>query len=1319
MKKKTLFQHAAVCLLFTIMLFGGLLPVTYASTLTVSSAKGKISGGSGHSLALKPDETVVAWGDNSFGQLNIPGLTGVRSIAAGYNHSLALKSDGKVVAWGFNNLGQLNIPAGLTGVVDITAGGYHSLALKSDGTVAAWGYNSSGQCTVPTGLTGVVAISGGDSHSLALKSDGTVVAWGDNSSGQCTVPAGLTGVVAIAAGGYHSLALKSDGTVVAWGYNSSGQCSIPTGLTGVVAIAAGSQHSLALKSDGTVVVWGDNSSGQCNIPAGLTSGVVGIDAGQLHSLAVKSDGTVVSWGYNSKGQATVPVGLNLLPPNIAPVSYDATLATSQNTPKSNTLSATDADGDALTYSIVSQGNKGTVSITNSSTGAYTYTPNANATGMDTFTFKTNDGTVDSNISTVTVNILSNNADLSSLTLSQGTLSPAFASGTTTYTASVGNKISSIDVTSTLADSAATIVVNGTPVTSGSAKTVPLNVGSNTITILVTAQDGSTKTYTVTVTRAAQTDAEAVAETKEALNVGYTGGDSASGVTQNVTLVTTGANGTTISWSSDTPDVLATDGTVTRPAYLTGDRTITLTATITKGGATDIKTFTVTVKALSQTDVEAVTEAKAALDVGYTVGESAGSVTQNVTLPMTGLNNTAVSWSSDKPGVIAANGTVTRPEFTSGDSIVILTATVTKNSATDTKSFSQTVKAKGYVMTDADAVAGAKTALDIGYAQGDSASGVTQNVILPSTGVNGTVISWSSSNPAILASDGTVQRPEYSTGDATVTVTATITKNGVTDTKTFGVKVIKRAPQQNADISSLVSSQGSVTLSANTYNYAVNVGNSVSSMTITPTLADSLATVTVNNALVTSGQPSQAIALQVGQNLVTITVTAQDGVTVKTYKITVTRAPSSSSGGGGGSSSSSASSNIRTMSLLNSKGIPEANVEIIRTTTADGKTSDSVTLTATKAVEAVTKADENNKTVIIPMNDAKGKEADQVALTVQKEALSVLTSRDASIQVMAEKASIELPKETVASLNKQDIQMMIEPVTKESDVKQTRTLLHAQAEDGTIVGTPLHIETNFSGRTKITLPFTGMNLPADPKEQEAFLRSLNVFIEHSDGEKKVDKGEIQYDKNNKPVGISIWVDKFSTFTMVEVPESKKETKLGPAALTDIQGHWAEQGIQKLVQAGSISGYPDGTFKPDQTITRAEFVSIVVKAFGLQPKDHTKADFQDTKTHWAKTAIDTAYANNIINGYNATTFGADDTITREQMAVILTNSKKSKAAEKHVNFIDDLSISTWAQEAVKQAVAQDIIKGYPNHTFKPKQAATRAEAVTMIINALHVK
>ena len=219
-------------------------------------------GGNQHTLAICNNGTVNAYGQNLWGQLGngtynssgvpvpVTGLTGIIAVDAcgfpdvyyGGLHSLALKNDGTVWAWGSNINGQLgngtntnsNVPVQVSGLSGITAiaGGHNgsfSLALKNNGTVWAWGDNSTGQLgngtttnsNVPVqvnGLTGVVGIAGGGWHALAVKSDGTVWAWGNNIYGQLGngttydsyIPvqvSSLTGISDVAAAVRHSLAL--------------------------------------------------------------------------------------------------------------------------------------------------------------------------------------------------------------------------------------------------------------------------------------------------------------------------------------------------------------------------------------------------------------------------------------------------------------------------------------------------------------------------------------------------------------------------------------------------------------------------------------------------------------------------------------------------------------------------------------------------------------------------------------------------------------------------------------------------------------------------------------------------------------------------------------------------------------------------------------------------------------------------------------------------------------------------------------------------------------------------------------------------------
>ncbi|ACL06695.1 regulator of chromosome condensation RCC1 [Desulfatibacillum aliphaticivorans] len=304
---------------------------------------GIAAGGGYHSLVVKNDGTVWAWGDNSSGQLGIgtnkaslspvrvmhksgAPLNGVLKVAAGERHSLALTAKGEVWTWGDNSKGQLgdgffyerrspvkvrHIRTNpLENIVGAACGGKHSLAVASDGTVWAWGSNSDGQI--------------GDGTLKNRQNPRQVMRFGKP----------LAGVKAVAAGFAHSLALSVDGTVWAWGDNEFGQLgdcsdydrkapvqvmhSVDRPLDNVVAIAAGRAFSLALTRDGEVWAWGNNGVGQLGmgphngfvrdpLPVRAANGVPlkgvrAITANGRHSLALMNDGSVLAWGAGDRGQ---------------------------------------------------------------------------------------------------------------------------------------------------------------------------------------------------------------------------------------------------------------------------------------------------------------------------------------------------------------------------------------------------------------------------------------------------------------------------------------------------------------------------------------------------------------------------------------------------------------------------------------------------------------------------------------------------------------------------------------------------------------------------------------------------------------------------------------------------------------------------------------------------------------------------------------------------------------------------------------------------------------------------------------------------------
>ncbi|MGD8190189.1 tandem-95 repeat protein [Brevibacillus ginsengisoli] len=188
--------------------------------------------------------------------------------------------------------------------------------------------------------------------------------------------------------------------------------------------------------------------------------------------------------------------------NHPPVANNDILLVKDDKTTKGMLTASDVDKDPLTYILVGKPKKGTVTITDAKTGAYTYKPTKGKSGDDSFTFKANDGALDSNVATVIVTHSAvSNADLRALTVSSGTLDPEFAANRTIYNVHVADNIKEITITAVTMLSSSTVKINGKAVASGQASdSIKLKAGQNEVKIVVRAQDGTEKSYKVTVER---------------------------------------------------------------------------------------------------------------------------------------------------------------------------------------------------------------------------------------------------------------------------------------------------------------------------------------------------------------------------------------------------------------------------------------------------------------------------------------------------------------------------------------------------------------------------------------------------------------------------------------------------------------------------------------------------------------------------------------------------------------------------------------------------------------------------------------------------
>jgi hypothetical protein len=177
----------------------------------------------------------------------------------------------------------------------------------------------------------------------------------------------------------------------------------------------------------------------------------------------------------------------------------------------------------------------------------------------------------------------------------------------------------------------------------------------------------------------------------------------------------------------------------------------------------------------------------------------------------------------------------------------------------------------------------------------------------------------------------------------------------------------------------------------------------------------------------------------------------------------------------------------------------------------------------------------------------------------------------------------------------------------------------------------------------------------------------------------------------------------------------------AAFNDVSNnYWASPFIAELSRRDIIAGFPDGSFRPDQNVTRAQFAAIVRKAFEKSP-ERSAINFTDVPSnYWASSAIEEAYRTGFLSGYPGNRFQPEQNIPREQVLVSLAsgldyNSNNSNTLSQYYN--DDNSISSYARNPIAAATERAIVVNYPNIKFlNPTRTATRAEVAAFIYQAL---
>ncbi|MBD2843704.1 S-layer homology domain-containing protein [Paenibacillus sp. IB182496] len=384
------------------------------------------------------------------------------------------------------------------------------------------------------------------------------------------------------------------------------------------------------------------------------------------------------------------------------------------------------------------------------------------------------------------------------------------------------------------------------------------------------------------------------------------------------------------------------------------------------------------------------------------------------------------------------------------------------------------------------------------------------------------------------------------------------------------------------------------------------------------------------------------------------------------------------------------------------GAVVSSLSISRSTGADGKIRDQLSLGSGKALEIIAQVKEkgaNAATILLPdANDA----ISEWELLIGRSSAALLVDEEVDLVIENRNVTITIPSASLKGRTS-DIYFRLVPLKSEDERTDTATrakmnaavVEQAGGEAITVVGRPMTIETNLQ-QQPVTLV-----LPLDDAAWNGDSDRLGVYIEHSDGTQELVAGEV-VTREDGTYGLRIVVDRFSTFTVVDVAA----WGAAPTPADDSEDD------ETLATRPYINGYPDGTFGPARQISRAEAAAMIARLYGGGEASGHAAFGDVAAAHWAAAAIAWADDKQLMLGYPDGSFRPNRAITRAELASLLVRAAGHALphAEDGEPFTD--MDGHWAAANVAQLSAAGIIGGYVDGSFRPDEAVTRAEAVAMV-------
>lgn len=221
----------------------------------------------------------------------------------------------------------------------------------------------------------------------------------------------------------------------------------------------------------------------------------------------------------------------------------------------------------------------------------------------------------------------------------------------------------------------------------------------------------------------------------------------------------------------------------------------------------------------------------------------------------------------------------------------------------------------------------------------------------------------------------------------------------------------------------------------------------------------------------------------------------------------------------------------------------------------------------------------------------------------------------------------------------------------------------------------------------------------------FWKAADVF---NGWKKSPGHNKIMLGKTYKAVGISRAYSPDSSYRWYWTADFGGQVDSSKVARASEADNWAYDYVQKLKNQKILSGYPDGTYRPENPVTRAEFAVMIGKLLGVGPKNSYA--FKDTGRHWANGYIAALAGLNYINGYNDGTFRPNSLISRAEMVKIITRSCNLKLSSNATSFPD--TADHWAENYISIVSSNGIINGYVNGMFRPDAICLRSDAAASV-------